>query len=56
MVIVEEAEGFKQAEELADDFLSDVTSMDECGALHQRIHVSGIRRDGKYYFEVVVTA
>lgn len=56
VVVVEEAEGFKQAEALADTFLSDVTAMDECGALHQRIQVSGIRRQGKYYFEVVVTA
>jgi hypothetical protein len=56
LVVVEEADGFKQAEALADNFLSEVTSMDECGAMHRRIEVSGIRREGKYYFDVVVTA
>jgi len=56
IVVVEDADGFEQAQALADEFLSDVTAMDESGSLHRRVQVSGVKRDGKYYFDVVVTA
>ena len=57
ILIIEEAGGMPEteAEALADEYLSIVDAMDEGGARHQRIKVSGIRRDDKYYFDVVVT-
>ena len=55
IVIVEDAASMEQAEAAADAFLAEITAMDETGAKYQRIQVSGIRRDDKYYFETLTT-
>jgi hypothetical protein len=54
IVIVEDCTDLKTAEKQADEFLDSVSSQDEAGAHYQRIQVSGVEREGKYYFDVVV--
>lgn len=54
VVIVEDCRNIHDAEKQADEFLASITSQDEAGAHYQRIKVSGVERDGKYYFDVVV--
>lgn len=54
-VIVENAANMEQAEAAADAFLAEITAMDEAGATYERIKVSGIYRDNKYYFETLTT-
>jgi uncharacterized protein YerC len=56
IIIVENCTDMQAAEKLADEFLDNITSMDEAGSHYQRIQVSGMRHEGKYYFDVVVTA
>ena len=56
IIIVENCSDMQTAEKQADEFLNVITSMDEAGSHYQRIQVSGIQREGKYYFDVVVVA
>ena len=54
IVIVEDCRNIQEAEKAADQFLDTITSCDEAGSHYQRIQVSGVRREGKYFFDVVV--
>ena len=54
IVIVEDCADMGGAERAADEFLESMTSCDEAGSHYQRIQVSGVQREGKYYFDVVV--
>jgi len=54
IVIVEDCPDIHDAEKAADQFLDTITSCDEAGSHYQRIQVSGIQREGKYFFDVVV--
>jgi len=56
IIIVENCSDMQTAEKQADEFLETITSMDEAGSHYQRIQVSGIRHEDKYYFDVVVVA
>jgi len=54
VVIVEEFVNIEDAEKQADQFLKNISEQDECGANYQRVKVSGVERESKYYFDVVV--
>jgi len=54
IVIVENCRDIRDAEKAADQFLQGETSCDEAGSHYQRIQVSGVQREGKYFFDVVV--
>jgi hypothetical protein len=54
IVIVENYSNTQEAEKQADEFLEGIAAQDEAGAHYQRVQVSGIEREGKYYFDVVV--
>ena len=56
IIIVENCSDMQTAEKQADEFLNVITSMDEAGSHYQRIQVSGIQWEGKYYFDVIVVA
>lgn len=53
IVIVESAPDMINAEREADRFLEEVSSMDEGGTTFSRIQCSGVKQEGKYYFEVI---
>lgn len=54
VVIVEDFMDVEDAEKQADQFLKNISEQDECGANFQRVKVSGVERERKYYFDVVV--
>jgi hypothetical protein len=54
IVIVENCPDMRDAEKAADQFLDVITSCDEAGSHYQRVQVSGVQREGKYFFDVVV--
>ncbi|MBS1606884.1 MAG: hypothetical protein JST42_29785 [Bacteroidetes bacterium] len=54
IVIVEDCRDIRDAEKAADQFLEGETSCDEAGSHYQRVQVSGVQREGKYFFDVVV--
>ena len=55
-IIVENCSDMQTAEKQADEFLNNITAMDEAGSHYLRIQVSGTKREGKYFFDVVVVA
>ncbi|RFM27167.1 hypothetical protein [Deminuibacter soli] len=56
MVVAEAFNSLEEAEQAADSFLEEMTSIDECGTHYVRVQVSGMpdtMQNGTYYFDVV---
>lgn len=53
-VVVENVADMTAAEQEADRFLQAVSATDECGSALVRIKSSGVRRNDRYYFKVVM--
>jgi hypothetical protein len=53
-LVVENVAGMEVAEQEADRFLCEASKADEGGASFVRIKVSGVKRNDRYYFKVVM--